>query len=168
MSAIPFVLNGETAPAFWLVETLWLILAAGAQTGNRLSLMEQVMPTGLGPPTHRHPYASEGFYVLEGTCAFNAEGQTLQAGPGTFVHLPRLMPHSFSVDTADARVLNFYTPAGFELVVIGCARPALSAAARQRLRATRQKVQSKFASCLPSTARRRLQHFRSRSLRPRQ
>jgi len=120
----PYVLDRDTAPAFWLVATLWLPLATGAQTGNRFSFIEQVMPSGLGPPTHRHPDADEGFYVLDGECAFNAEGRTYRAGPGTAIYLPRLTPHSFSVESAEARVVNFYTPAGFELVVMSCGRPA--------------------------------------------
>ena len=119
----PYVLDQETAPAFWMVGTLWLPMATGVQTGNRLSFIEQVMPPGLGPPTHRHPWADEGFYVLEGTCAFNAEGKTIEAGPGTFVHLPRMAPHSFSVLSDEARVVNFYAPAGFELVVMSLATP---------------------------------------------
>lgn len=48
------VLDRQPAPAFWLVETLWLMMAAMAQTHNRFSMMEQVMGGGLGPPTHRH------------------------------------------------------------------------------------------------------------------
>ncbi|MDJ0366555.1 cupin domain-containing protein [Hymenobacter sp. H14-R3] len=121
----PYVLNRQTAPAFWLVGTLWLVMASGRQTGNRLSLLEQLMPAGLGPATHRHPWAVEGFYVLEGTCSFNAQGKTVMAGPGTFVLLPRCLPHSFSVDSSQARVLNCYTPAGFELVVMSLGQPAL-------------------------------------------
>lgn len=120
----PYVLDRESAPAFWLVATLWLAHATCFQTGNRFSLMEQWMPTGLGPPTHRHQFANEGFYVLEGTVAYNAQGATVHAGPGTFVHLPRLLPHSFSVDTSQAHVLNFYAPGGFELVVLAAGRPA--------------------------------------------
>ena len=117
----PYVLDRETAPAFWMVGTLWLPMATGFQTGNRFSFIEQVMPPGLGPPTHRHPWADEGFYVLEGTCAFNAEGTTTEAGPGTFVHLPRMTPHSFSVVSNEARVVNFCSPAGFELLVMSLA-----------------------------------------------
>ncbi len=120
----PYTLNRNTAPAFWLVATLWLPMATAQQTGNQFSFIEQLMPSGLGPPTHRHPNAEEGFYVLDGVCSFNADGETLRAGPGTLIHLPRMLPHSFSVDTTEARVLNFYAPAGFELIVMSIARLA--------------------------------------------
>jgi len=79
--AEPYVLDRDTAPAFWLVGTLWLPMATGYQTANRFSMIEQWMPTGLGPPTHRHPRANEGFYVIDGTVAYNAEGKTVRAGP---------------------------------------------------------------------------------------
>lgn len=120
----PYVLDRQSAPAFWLVATLWLAHATCYQTRNRFSLLEQWMPTGLGPPTHRHQFANEGFYVLEGIVAYNAQGSTVHAGAGTFVHLPRLLPHSFSVDTSQAHVLNFYAPGGFELIVLAAGRPA--------------------------------------------
>ena len=119
-----FVFEADTAPAFWLVETLWTVLASGIQTDNRIGFMEQIMGAGLGPPTHRHPHATEGFYILEGTCIFNVLGTSVKAGPGTLVHLPRLLPHSFSVETAEARVLNFYTPACFEILIMACGRLA--------------------------------------------
>lgn len=40
------------------------------------------------------------------------------------MHLPHLLPHSFSVDAAEARVLNFYNPACFEVMIMGCGRVA--------------------------------------------
>src|ERR1700726_3403769 len=48
-----YTLDRETAPAMWLVGTLWLIQATGIQTNNRSAFLEQLMPRGLGPPTHR-------------------------------------------------------------------------------------------------------------------
>jgi quercetin dioxygenase-like cupin family protein len=122
--AEPYLLDRHTAPAFWLATILWMPMATGIQTANRFALIEQWMPSGLGPPTHRHPRANEGFYVIDGTVAYNADGKTVRAGAGSYIHLPRLLPHSFSVETAEAHVLNFYAPAGFELVVMSCARPA--------------------------------------------
>lgn len=118
------VLDRETAPAFWLVESLFLMLATVAQTNNRFSMMEQVMGGGLGPPTHRHPANIEGFYVLEGTCIFHVDGKKLRAGPGTLFHLPRMIPHTFTVESAETRVLNFYAPGGSELIMMGLGRPA--------------------------------------------
>ena len=94
------------------------------QTKNHFSLIEQVMRGGLGPPTHRHPLAVEDFVVLEGVIVFRIDGRSVRAEPGTFLHIPRMKPHTFTVETAETRVLNFYAPAGNELNVMGLARPA--------------------------------------------
>lgn len=119
-----YTLDRETAPAMWLVGTLWLIQATGIQTDNRSSFLEQVMPRGLGPPTHRHPLTVEGFYVLEGTISFHVDGRTVRAEAGTLIHLPRMTPHTFTIESEEARVLNFYAPAGSEMHVISLAHPA--------------------------------------------
>lgn len=122
--ARPYLLDRGTAPAFWLVRTLWLPMATGVQTGNRLALIDQLMPTGLGPPAHSHPM-DEGFYVLEGSIRFIAAGQSRTVGAGGFVHLPRTTEHTFVVESGSARVLNFYTPAGFEMILMSVAKLAL-------------------------------------------
>lgn len=124
----PYVVHRDDAPAYWLVGILWQVLATGAQTGNRYSLMEEVCHGGSGPPTHSHTQ-DEGFYVLDGQCTFNAGGVSLVAGPGTFIHVPRLTGHSFSVDRDTSRILNFYIPAGFELILMSIAAPAQELAA---------------------------------------
>ena len=117
-------LDRETAPAMWLVETLWLIQATGIQTNNRSTFLEQLMPRGLRPPTHRHPLAIEGFYVVEGVVSFHVDGNSVRAEAGTLIHLPRMVPHTFTVESEEARVMNFYAPAGSEIHVISLARPA--------------------------------------------
>jgi mannose-6-phosphate isomerase-like protein (cupin superfamily) len=119
-----YTLDRETAPAMWLVGTLWLIQATGIQTDNRSTFLEQLMPRGLGPPTHRHPLAIEGFYVVEGVVNFHVDGETVRAEAGTLIHLPRMVPHTFTIETEEARVINFYAPAGSEMHVISLARPA--------------------------------------------
>ena len=119
-----YTLDRSTAPAMWLVGCLWLIQATGVQTGNRCSFLEQVMPEGLGPPAHFHPLAIEGFYVVEGTITFHVDGKTLRAEAGTIIHLPRMIPHTFTIDSETTRVLNWYAPAGNELHVISLARGA--------------------------------------------
>lgn len=77
----------------------------------------------LAGSTHAHP-SDEGLYILEGHCTFHAGGETVQAGPGTFVSVPRLVEHSFTVDKPNSRLLNFYTPGGFEMLLMSIATPA--------------------------------------------
>ena len=121
----PYVLTNENAPAFWSLGILWMPLATGVLTGNALTMIEQKMNGGGGPPSHLHTQ-EEGFYVLEGSCTFHAGGQTIEATAGTFLHIPRGTSHSFTVTDDATRVLNFYLPAGFEHIVLSVSMPAQS------------------------------------------
>ena len=122
--AVPYVLTNRNSPAFWLIDNLWMPLAGSFLTNGNFCLIEQVCETGIGgPPTHSHP-SDEGLYILEGHCTFNAGGETVEAGPGTLVSVPRLVEHSFTVDAPNSRLLNFYTPGGFEMLLMSLATPA--------------------------------------------
>ena len=119
-----YVATPETAPAFWQIGNLWRVLATGVQTGNSFCLLDQlVAPDGGGPCTHSHSQ-DEGLYVVSGHCTFNAGGTTVKAPAGTFVAVPRRTEHSFTVDAPGTQLLNFYLPAGFELILMGLAAPA--------------------------------------------
>jgi quercetin dioxygenase-like cupin family protein len=120
----PYVLTNKNCPAFWLADILWMPLAGSYLTNGNLCLLEQVCGTGIGgPQAHAHP-SDEGLYVIEGHCTFHAGGKKIEAGPGTFVSVPRWIEHSFTVDIAGSRLLNFYTPAGFEMLLMSIAMPA--------------------------------------------
>jgi hypothetical protein len=41
--AIGFARNRETAPAYWMLDLLWLVLVDGHETGGAFSVMEQWM-----------------------------------------------------------------------------------------------------------------------------
>jgi quercetin dioxygenase-like cupin family protein len=50
-----------------------------------------------GVPPHRHRSYDEAFFVLEGEMTFDVgERQSSRAGPGTFVFVPRGVPHRFA------------------------------------------------------------------------
>ncbi len=99
-------------------------LAGAFLTSGNFCLIEQVCGTGIGgPPTHGHP-SDEGLYVLEGHRTVNAGGKTVKAGQGTLVSVPRLVEYSFTVDAPHSRLLNFYTPDEFEMLLMSLATPA--------------------------------------------
>lgn len=108
-----FITHREDVPSFWLVDSLWSILATGDTTGGALSIMDQVMPKGSGPPPHVHPRLHEYFYLLEGDISFQLGDEVLPASTGAFVSVPATTVHGFAVTTDTARVLNLYTPGGF-------------------------------------------------------
>jgi quercetin dioxygenase-like cupin family protein len=120
----PYVLSNQNCPAFWLIDNLWMPLAGSHLTNGNVCLIEQICGTGIGGPcTHAHPF-DEGLYIIEGQCTFHAGGETVNAGPGSFVSIPRLVEHSFTVDVPHSRLLNFYTPGGFEMLLMSIATPA--------------------------------------------
>jgi quercetin dioxygenase-like cupin family protein len=123
-TARAYVADANTAPAFWQIGNLWRVMATGVQTDNSFCLVDQlVTDDGGGPCTHTHPQ-DEGLYVVSGHCTFNAGGKTVKAGAGSFVAVPRRTEHSFVVDAPGTQLLNFYLPAGFELILMGLAAPA--------------------------------------------
>ena len=67
--AIGFARNRETAPAYWMLDLLWLVLVDGHETGGAFSVMEQWMRQGSGPPIpHIHPPWSYKLGVLGNFC----------------------------------------------------------------------------------------------------
>ena len=125
--ATAFELNRNQAPAYWEVDILWLLLAAGEQTGGAFSQLEQLCPNNSGPPPHTHTQ-TENFYVLEGEITFLIEGKRLVGTKGSFVTVPPGTVHSFRVDSETALILNTYVPAGFELMITELGEPALERA----------------------------------------
>lgn len=122
----PVVSHASTAPAYWQIGNLWRVMITGVQSENSFTLLDQIVTNagGGGPSTHTHTQ-DEGLYVISGRCTFNAGGKHgMIATAGTFVNIPRLTQHSFTVDAPDTQLLNFYLPAGFEQLVIGIAHPA--------------------------------------------
>lgn len=90
-------------------------LAVGGETDRTYMILEAEVPPGGGPPLHTHSREEEGFYVLEGEMTFEADGETLTAGPGTFLNLAKGSRHRFENRTSEAvRMLIFCAPAGVE------------------------------------------------------
>jgi quercetin dioxygenase-like cupin family protein len=89
--------------------------ARGHQTGGRLTVLETVITAGDGPPLHVHVKDDEAVYVLEGEIDFRVGDELYHNRAGSFVFIPRGVPHTFqNVGTDDARMLLTFTPAGIE------------------------------------------------------
>ena len=112
-----FVRSAHTAPAYWMQDILWIMLADRDDTGGRWSMMEQLLPMGSGPPPHKHLWSDETFYLLDGTITFLLEDEIVTADKGSFVTIARNTRHAFRVDTDTARILNGYTPASMEAMI---------------------------------------------------
>lgn len=76
-----------------------------------LAFMEFVIePDWPGVPPHVHDGQVDSFFVLDGELDLNLEGESLTAGPGTFVAVPPGTTHGLSRARAPARFLNFHAP----------------------------------------------------------
>jgi mannose-6-phosphate isomerase-like protein (cupin superfamily) len=124
-SVRPYVRRDGEGEALWFLGSLVTVKATGAETRGRLTVVEFVNPPGFAPPLHRHLEEDELFYVLSGTAQFRCDGEVLTAGPGDFVLLPALLPHTFIVGTDEPlRTLQITTPSGFEQFAAEVGEPA--------------------------------------------
>ena len=88
------------------------IKARGDQTGGALTVFESVPAPGEGPPLHRHPREDEILYVLEGELRIRLEDDVSAAPAGSFVFLPRGLPHTWqNAGEGPARILFAFAPA---------------------------------------------------------
>lgn len=109
----------------WFTGTLVTVKAGAAQTGGAYAVLEWLLPPGFGPPPHIHHEDDEALYILEGELAGCCGERTWRGGPGTFVLLPRGVPHSFGVEGATpARVLQVGNGSGFERFIAESGAPA--------------------------------------------
>lgn len=86
-----------------------------AQSNGALTVFENVIAPGDGPPLHVHESEGESWQVLQGELRFRL-GESIQRAPaGTFVYVPPGTPHCFqNVGAEPARILVMFSPAGME------------------------------------------------------
>lgn len=122
--AQPFAITRDEAKSYWQIGNLWSVLASAQSTGNSLTVVDQLMPRRSGPPLHVHERWHEFFYLLDGEIHFQVGDQLLTGSTGSLLSIPPGTPHSFAVVSETTRVLNMYTPGGFELLVESMGTPA--------------------------------------------
>ena len=62
--------------------------------------------------------------VIDGEATFFVGGEVIEATAGSYVFLPRGIPHAFRVDSEIARLFVLITPAGFENFLFDLSVPA--------------------------------------------
>jgi len=91
------------------------IKIAGETTGSRYSMVEDTVPPHYGPPLHIHKNTDEAFYVLKGTLRFRLGADKIEAPTGSFLFIPRGIPHAFINPTTEpATYIVIISPSGFE------------------------------------------------------
>lgn len=99
----PIVLQSGQGRALWHFNALMNFKALGAETGGQYWAVEGLADKHMAVPLHAHTQEDEIWYVLEGEIAFIAGGETRVGGPGTFVYIPRGVPHTFQITSETAR-----------------------------------------------------------------
>jgi quercetin dioxygenase-like cupin family protein len=84
--------------------------ALGEETGGALTAFEAVAAPGEGPPFHAHDDSHEVLYFVDGTFRVRLEDEVHGAPAGTFVFVPKDVPHTWqnSGDTP-GRLLALFT-----------------------------------------------------------
>ena len=118
-----FSRHGTTAPAYWSAGGLWIVLADGAATGGSYCMFSEIMPKGPAAPPHIHARMDEVFYILDGEADFLLGDRREKAAKGSLIFVPRGTVHGFAVLSDTIRLLNLYTPAGFERMITQLGEP---------------------------------------------
>ncbi len=127
--ARPFHRPVATGPAYWGPGDHYSFLVTGEESGGAYFAMEALVPPGGGPPPHIHTREDETFYLTEGAIEFVLDDETITAGPGDFVNVPRGTVHCFrNAGTETARMVLTFTPAGMERFFEETLEPAPSGA----------------------------------------
>jgi mannose-6-phosphate isomerase-like protein (cupin superfamily) len=115
VSAAPYASLAGEGEETWFQPNRMTIKATAETTGGAYGLVESWIRAGSSPPLHVHHHEDEAFFVLEGTVRFHSAGRDVVAGPGSFVFLPRDVPHTFVVEgEEDAHMLTLLSPGGGE------------------------------------------------------
>jgi quercetin dioxygenase-like cupin family protein len=85
------------------------------ESGGPLGVMQVVdLPVG-ATPLHVHHAEAEAFYLLDGEMTYQAGEDVFELRAGSFVYLPKDVPHRFRVrGTTPAKFLALGTPGGVE------------------------------------------------------
>lgn len=119
------VLGPGEGQAVWFLANLMVVKATAATTNGGYGLVESLVPPGSSPPLHIHEREDETFYVLEGALRVRCGDDIYDAPQGSYIFLPRGVPHTFRVESATpARLLTLITPGGGEGVFVDGGRPA--------------------------------------------
>lgn len=109
-----YALDPGAGEALWFNGALGILKATAEQTEGRFAVLELLAPKGFASPLHVHRKEDEFFIVLSGEVRVQHGDSVIEAVAGSLVYGPRDVAHAFSVDSAEARILLLFGPAGVE------------------------------------------------------
>jgi mannose-6-phosphate isomerase-like protein (cupin superfamily) len=117
-------LKPQEGRALWHLDALLVFKALGEETKGQFWAFEGLADRRMAVPLHVHSREDEYWYVLDGEILFVLDDRSFVGGAGTFVYIPRNMPHSFRVVSDQARWWGVGTPSGFEHFFFETGMPA--------------------------------------------
>lgn len=111
----------------WFLDSLVTVRAAHGDGSDGISLLESVAREGDSPPLHVHETEDEIFHVLEGELELRVGDEDFQVAAGRTTVAPKGVPHTYRVQSQEARWLVVTSHGDFERMVRTLSRPAASA-----------------------------------------
>jgi quercetin dioxygenase-like cupin family protein len=92
------------------------VLASGEATNGGAFALTEFSGAGEGAWTvpHLHRGFEESFFVLDGLFTFTVGAEAVEAGPGTYILVPRDTSHTISAARGGGRFLTLMVPGGLE------------------------------------------------------
>ena len=113
MFSEPVSVNLDTAPAYWFLNALHILLAQNQSEEGAYSLIHLTAAPGFETPYHLHHTEDEAFYVLEGELTVVRNQEKIVASPGSYIFLQRGVPHGFrNSGDKTSRILIHAIPGG--------------------------------------------------------
>ena len=116
--------TATTAAPLWFIDGLVRIHVSGEETDGRYALLENHVPQGDMPPLHVHHEEDEVFHVVDGEVTLFLPGAEVPLTAGDTFRAPQGVPHTYRVDSPEARLLVFCSPARFDGFVRAVSQPA--------------------------------------------
>lgn len=95
MKTGPYITSYQDSKDFWLAGGTARILGESSNTNGAFSLVHLTHRHGEGTPLHVHHNDDEAFFVLHGDVKGMCGDTAWEASGGSFVWLPRGVPHAF-------------------------------------------------------------------------
>ena len=102
----------DNLPHLGVVGGTYTIVLSGDETAGRFCLIDMHVPSGGGPPPHRHDF-EETFILLEGEIEATFRGEKRVVRAGETINIPANAPHQFhNASSGGVRILCICSPAG--------------------------------------------------------
>lgn len=113
----------DVPPAFDLRADRFRVVVPGEAVDGRYAIVETLAQQGSELPVHVHQGEDELLLVLSGRVCVRVGPREHQMAAGETLCLRRGVPHALRLETASARLLTIYCPAGFEHYLEAVAQP---------------------------------------------